>query len=76
VLTLAALPLGFALGWGMCRAVVAGFESELYRLPLVLEPSTYAFAATVILVAAGLSSLVVLRRLYRMDITAALKMRE
>ncbi|WP_245675848.1 ABC transporter permease [Halofilum ochraceum] len=76
LLTLAALPLAFALGWAFCQLVVAGLASELYRVPLVIEPSTYAFSAAVILVAAVLSAIAVARRLNRMDLVAVLKIRE
>jgi putative ABC transport system permease protein len=76
LLTLAALPLAFALGWLFCRLVVAGLASELYRVPLVIEPATWGFAATVIIVAAILSAIAVARRLVRMDLVAVLKIRE
>ena len=50
--------------------------SDLYRVPLVLKPRSYAFAATVVLVAATLSSLVVRRQLDHLDLVAVLKTKE
>lgn len=76
VLTLAAVPLGFLVGRGLCAYLVANLQSDLYRVPLVLEPSTYAFSATVVLASAALSGLIVRRRLDRLDLVAVLKTRE
>ncbi len=76
VLVLAALPLGMYLGYVMAAAVVNSLQTELFKLPLVLEPSTYAWTALVILAAATVSALVVRRRLDRLDLVAVLKTRE
>ena len=76
LLALAAIPLGFAIGVGLIVFIVAGVESDLYRIPLVIVPSVYAFAAAVVLVSALLSGLLVARRLNRLDMVAALKTRE
>jgi putative ABC transport system permease protein len=76
VLTLAALPVSFIIGRFLCDVIVKNMENDLYRFPLVLEPKTYAFAASVVLVAAVISGLVVRRKLDRLDLVAVLKMRE
>ena len=55
---------------------VHGAQSELYRIPLVIHPSTYAFAATVVLVSALLSGLMARRKLDRLDLIAVLKTRD
>jgi len=55
LLTLIAIPLGFVVGRGICTLFVNGARSELYRIPLIIHPSTYAFAATVVLASALLS---------------------
>jgi putative ABC transport system permease protein len=75
-ITLAAIPIGFLVGRELCRFIATRLGSDLYRVPLVLEPSTYAFAASVVLVSAGVSGLVVRRRLDRLDLVAVLKTRE
>jgi putative ABC transport system permease protein len=46
ILTLAALPLGCLMGYGLSAVMSAAFESDLYRIPLVIERSTYSFAAS------------------------------
>ena len=76
LLTLLAIPVGFAMGYGLCYATVLGAQTELFRIPLVVSRFTYAFAATVVLVAALLSGGVVWRRLGRLDLIEVLKTRE
>jgi putative ABC transport system permease protein len=51
-------------------------DTEMYRIPLVVDRATYAFAATVVIIAALLSGLLVRRRLDRLDLIAVLKTRE
>jgi putative ABC transport system permease protein len=72
---LALLP-GFLLGTGMVWLLVQGFSSELYRVPLVISPPAYALAALIVLAATGLSGWLVRRRLDRLDLVAALKLKE
>lgn len=76
VLTLLALPLGAAAGWALCWSVARGLQSELYRVPLILNADAYAFAATTILVAAAASGIILRRRLDRLDLIAVLKTRD
>ena len=76
ILTLLAQPLGWALGYSFAWAMVQGFNSELYRVPLVVERSVYAWASVVVLVAALLSGLIVRRRIDRLDLIEVLKTRE
>jgi putative ABC transport system permease protein len=76
VLTLAAIPLGFVLGRALCNLMAAGLQGELYRIPAVVAPKTYALTATVVLAAAALSGLAAWRMLARLDLVAVLKTRE
>ncbi|MDH3688752.1 MAG: FtsX-like permease family protein [Gammaproteobacteria bacterium] len=76
LLTLIAIPTGFVIGRGLCGYIANNLQTDLYRVPLVLEPTTYAFAATVVLVAAILSGLIVRRRLDHLDLIAVLKTKE
>ena len=76
LVTLTALPAGFALGFALSALLSRFFSRELFRLPLVVNAGTYAFAASVIIVAAFLSGLVVAERLRHMDLTEVLKSRE
>lgn len=76
LLVLAAIPLGLAIGYGLCWYIARAIDNELYRVPLVVEPDTYAFAVTVVLLAAAVSAFVVRRQLDHLDLIEALKTRE
>ena len=45
VVTVAALPLGMAIGYGLAAATVRAFDTDVYRLPLIVTTHTYAVAA-------------------------------
>jgi putative ABC transport system permease protein len=77
VLTLAAIPVGLLLGYGLAALVIRlAYDTELFRIPLVVGRSTYGFAASVTLLAALGSGLVVRRLLDRLDLVAVLKSKE
>ncbi|MCX7255283.1 MAG: FtsX-like permease family protein [Polaromonas sp.] len=76
LLTLVAIPLGLWLGRGMCYYIARTMQNDLFRVPVVLVPQTYAFAAVVVLVSALLSGLAVRRRLDQLDLIAVLKAAE
>ena len=76
VLTLMAVPLGLALGYGAAALMPLAYNSELYRMPFVVSPSTYGFACGVVVIAAALSGLTLRQRLAQLDLIAVLKTRE
>jgi putative ABC transport system permease protein len=76
VLLLAAIPIGWILGYYLAVAAMSGVDSDLYQLPLVIHPSTYAFAAIVVLVAGVATALLVRRRVNDLDLVSVLKTRE
>jgi putative ABC transport system permease protein len=76
LLTLAAIPVGFVVGVALVGILVVAFQSELYRLPLILTPENYAMGASVVVVSALLSGLLLWLRLGRLDLVAVLKTRE
>ena len=75
-LTLAALPLGLLFGRGLCGYIAKAVESDLFRVPVVLESSTYALGAMVVLVSASISGLIVRHQLDHLDLVAVLKTKE
>ncbi|MFN7981160.1 MAG: FtsX-like permease family protein [Vicinamibacterales bacterium] len=75
-LTLVALPVGAVIGYGLGQLIMSGFNNEMYRLSFVVSPSTIAWAFLVVIAAAGLSGLIVRRRLDQLDLVAVLKRRE
>ena len=52
------------------------FRSDLYRIPLILEPDTYAFAAALVLGSAAFSALMLWHNLRRLNLIGVLKTRE
>ena len=76
IATLLALPLGFLFGRLLCGYLSQAFRSDLYRVPLILEPGTYAFAAAVVLASAVFSALMLWRKLRTLDLIGVLKTRE
>ena len=76
LLALAAIPVGFLLGVGLVSILVQAFESDLYRLPLILNPSNYAMGAMVVVFSTLVSGLLMWRRLGKLDLVAVLKTRE
>jgi putative ABC transport system permease protein len=76
VLTVVALPIGAALGYGLGQWIVTGLSNEVYRMSFVFTPSTLAWSWLVVIASAALSGIVVRRRLDQLDLVAVLKMQE
>ena len=76
LLTLCAIPVGLAMGYGMVAALVPIFDRELFRLPLVFGAQTFIYPIIATLISAILSALLVARRLRHLDLIAVLKTRE
>jgi putative ABC transport system permease protein len=76
VLSLTAVPIGLAIGYGLASFVVATFQTEMYRFPMVVSVRTYAVAIGVTLTAATISGLIVRRQLDHLDLVGVLKTHE
>ncbi len=76
LLTVMALPVGCLIGNWLALGMAKSFDTELYRIPAVIEPSSFGYAMLVTLGAAAISALMVRRRLDRLDLIAVLKTRE
>ncbi|HEX4913001.1 MAG TPA: FtsX-like permease family protein, partial [Vicinamibacterales bacterium] len=76
VLTVAALPAGWLLGYGLAAAVFSTVQSEVYRFPLYVSRAAIAWASLGILGSALIAGLIVRRRLDHLDLVAVLKVRE
>jgi putative ABC transport system permease protein len=73
VQVLLALPLGAAMGLGLAWLSADAFASDLFRIPVVVARSTWAFAFAVTGSAAAATSLLALRWIARQDLAVALK---
>ena len=76
LLVIGGLPLGCLFGWILASYMAASFDTELYRVPVVIEPSTYGLAVVITLCAVLPSALLVQRRLSRLNLISVLKTRE
>jgi putative ABC transport system permease protein len=76
LLVLVALPLGCAIGRGLTWLMARLLDTELFRLPLVIEPATYGLATIIAAATAVASAALVRRRIDRLDLIRVLKTRE
>lgn len=76
VITVAAIPMGWLIGYWLSYLLVTSLNSETYRIPLVVSGQTYFWTSAITLVAATASAWLVRRRLNGMDLIAVLKTRE
>ncbi|MDJ0822829.1 MAG: FtsX-like permease family protein [Paracoccaceae bacterium] len=76
LLAIAAQPLGWWIGAAIARLMTNQFSSDLYVVPLVLQPATYAVASLTVLIVTAVSLLPVWRRLIQLDLVAVMKTRE
>jgi putative ABC transport system permease protein len=77
LLTLAAIPMGLVVGYALAALVIrVAYDTELFRIPLVISWFTYGFAAVVTLLAALFSGLIARRLLAQLNLVAVLKSKE
>jgi len=76
LLVLVGLPAGCVVGAGIASFLAHSFETDLYRVPLVIDASTFGSSVLVALTATLLSGAIVRARLDRLDLIGVLKTRE
>ena len=76
LIALIAQPFGWLIGSWIADAMVGAFTSDLYAIPLVLKPATFALASLIVLSTAFVSVMIVRRRLDHMDLVSVMKTRE
>ncbi|MCP4391718.1 MAG: ABC transporter permease [Gammaproteobacteria bacterium] len=76
LLTLVAIPMGLLIGFGLCAYLAFEFDTDLYRVPLVLGINVYAFAAMVVIISSMVSAVMIWRNLAHLDMVAVLKTKE
>lgn len=70
------IPLGLLIGHGLIQLVTSLRASESFQIPGIIEPSSYAIAALLVLLAAAGSALVIWDRISKLDLVAVLKTRD
>ena len=76
LIALTAIPLGFLIGNALCGYIAEILQSDLFRVPLIIEMKTFALAAVVVLISASISGLIVRHKLDHLDLVEVLKTRE
>ena len=76
ILTLASLPLGCALGYGLSVLLSVLLSEEVFRIPAGVSSKTFLISIGVVLASAAASGLLVWRKVQRLDLIAVLKSRE
>ncbi len=76
LLVFVGIPVGLGIGYLLALMLSMMAQSELFRVPFVIGQGTYAFAALVVLSAAGVSAFVVRRRVDHFNLVEVLKARE
>ena len=76
LLTLLAIPAGMLIGRFLAWYMIQEIPREMIRVPLIIDYSTYATAAAVVIIASLLSSLLVRSSLDHLDLVAVLKTKE
>ena len=73
ILTAIAIPLGFVLGHVLNRALQPMYESDYYRIQIVVSSETYLLSAGFVVLAAAVSAALLALQLRKLDLVAALK---
>jgi len=71
-----ALPLGLWLGRQMLTSMMSGVDPEAFRMPTIIDSSSYATAAVVTVMASLVAGYIVRRRLDSLDLIGTLKTRD
>lgn len=73
---LVSIPIGCFFGNRMANLILNSNETEGFKIPAVIYPSTYYYSILLALITAGISFIIVYRKLKTMDLLSVLKVRE
>jgi putative ABC transport system permease protein len=76
LLVAAAIPIGCVVGYRLAQLMTAMFSSDLFRLPFAPAPSSYGWAAVIVMAAALGTAATVARRVLHLDMVRVLKAHE
>lgn len=75
-LVILGLPMGCLLGWLLVLSMASAFDTEMFRVPMVIELSTFGLSVLFVIGAAAVSAAIVRRRVDKLDLIKVLKTRE
>ena len=73
LVTFLAIPLGMIIGYWMSYGFILGLQQDLFRIPLIINSPTYAYAILVVICSAVISGMIVRRQLNQIDLVTILK---
>jgi len=76
ILTILAIPVGLYLGNIWANMVAKAYQTELFRMPFIIDRLTYGITILVVLLAVIISAFIVQRRIAKLDLIAVLKTRD
>lgn len=76
LLTIAAIPLGCCIGHFLAWSIIHSANQELFRMPFVINWTTYLFASAIVLIATVIACLLIKFQIDRLDLVEVLKSRE
>lgn len=76
LVALVGIPIGCIGGIALAHLIATAMATELYRIPVVVNPSTLGVAAMIVLFSSTIAALFVVRRVRSLDLIAVLKTRE
>lgn len=76
IVALIGIPIGCIGGVALAHLIATAMATELYRIPITVNPSTLGIAALIVLFSSTIAALFVVRRVRSLDLIAVLKTRE
>jgi len=76
LVALVGIPIGCLGGLALAHLIATAMATELYRIPVRVDPSTMGYAALIVLFSSTVAALFVVRRVRSLDLIAVLKTRE
>lgn len=71
-----AIPIGCAMGYGLAWQLTEGTDNEMFRLPLHMQKASFGYSILSVIITVMLSSGVVAKRIFNLDLLDILKTRE
>lgn len=75
IMAILGIIIGVPFGYGICKALVTAVSTEIYSIPAILTPRTYAIAGVATLIYVGIAQLATIRKIHNLNLLDALKNR-
>ena len=75
IITFLGILLGIPIGYSMCQGIAVSLSTDIYTIPLILEPFSYVITAFATVCFVALAQLATIRKIYHLNFMEALKNR-